>query len=653
MPIHIQALGPVLPIRVTVKKSLYLAIVFVIMISVAGCAGVKVKNISPSEQINQRRGDILTSGKLSAASQEVLRVIGYDSALCEKNPDECRQALSISNGLTEEQRQSALAEIWLQSGLKKQKQHSGKTNPEDIPVEEWLEAARHAYAYLFFTERTSSQRAFEDRQMQVRDYYNYAVQQAVTEMYHTYDPNNHTLPARQSGYFDNWKINLDLSTAQLINNTLPEKLMPAQTLSFSGLRNIYRRDGFGADLIAVMPQSDNHNKQPDDQAQPFLKPPFLPLTVLIYFQGNTLSEVINSRQIKVSLFDPYLVSSVSIAQQQVPLSANFSSSYGLWLARSGFATAAFKNLFGRQGALTYPKIYLMQPYDPNRRIVVLLHGIASSPEAWINLTNEIMGDEQLRQNYQIWLVYYPTNAPLALNHANIRDVLDKTLKNFDPEDKYKASKQITLVGHSMGGVLSRLMVSTSTESTWEPFVQKELPLWSRQQGAVQDKLKQKYLNFEPVAQVSDVIFIATPHKGSPVAGKKMIRWMSKMITLPHAMFKQITDNTYDMGQTPLGIPNSIDNLNDSNVFMQLVSALPINPNIRYHSIIGNFTPKRPLSESTDGIVPYSSAHLDGACSELVVESFHSVQEEPKAILEIRRILKEQLGGKVYCEQMEL
>jgi hypothetical protein len=40
-------------------------------------------------------------------------------------------------------------------------------------------------------------------------------------------------------------------------------------------------------------------------------------------------------------------------------------------------------------------------------------------------------------------------------------------------------------------------------------------------------------------------------------------------------------------------------------------------------------------------VPYQSSHLPGATSELVIPFSHSVQETPEAILEIRRILREQ------------
>ncbi|XOT95034.1 alpha/beta hydrolase, partial [Alcaligenes pakistanensis] len=97
--------------------------------------------------------------------------------------------------------------------------------------------------------------------------------------------------------------------------------------------------------------------------------------------------------------------------------------YGLWLARSDFSTQALRTVLGRDGGIESPHVFLLQPYDPNRRVIIMLHGLASSPEAWINVANEVLGDEELRDRYQIWQVYYPTNLPLPYNNAEIRKAL--------------------------------------------------------------------------------------------------------------------------------------------------------------------------------------------------------------------------------------
>ena len=172
-----------------------------------------------------------------------------------------------------------------------------------------------------------------------------------------------------------------------------------------------------------------------------------------------------------------------------------------------------------------------------------------------------------------------------------------------------------------------------------------------QQERVEARLS-PYLRFEPLPQVSDAIFIAAPHRGTPFANNRIARWVANLITLPVTMLGQLGDISRELIRIapgkqetgPLRIPNSIDNLSDRDPFVRLSSGLPMNPRVRFHSIIGNDTPGLAQALSSDGIVPYESAHLDGAASELVIASPHSVQENPLAILEIRRILREQLGS---------
>lgn len=611
---------------------------------IMGCAGVKVKPVSPSEQITQHRGDVLTVGKFSASSQDILRISGQNIGACYDNLLDCQQSLKTVTGITEEQRLSTIAEIWLKIALE-----NNKDTSETASIEAWLEAARYSYAYLFYSERRASERAFEERQTQVRDYYNYASQEAITRIYQRYQQEKQTIKNHEVFQLAQWRIRTKVnSTRSQKSIRFPIKLLAARGLSFSGLRNIYRRDGIGADLIAIMPQSTVADHTSMSQQNFFLEPTYVPITALLRFNGNSLKQIINSQEVELSLFDPYSASTATIAGKKVPISADFTSSYGLWLADSNFSKQAMVNLLGLQGAITHAQVNLMQPYDPNRQTVILLHGLASSPEAWINAANEILGDETLRNHYQVWIVYYPTNAPLPMNNHDIREALLTTLKYFDPSGQAKASQNITLIGHSMGGVLSRLMISSSDKLIWETF-EKTITMGKKQKKSVQKELS-PYLNFKPLPQVSSAIFIATPHKGTPIANYKLARLVTHLISIPPNMLKQLTNTTRVINQSPFHIPKSIDHLGDKNTFMQLVTTLPMNPSVHYYSIIANNSPNRPLLESTDGAVPYRSAHLEDACSELVINSSHSVQEMPQAILEIRRILKGQITNQRSCVQ---
>jgi hypothetical protein len=195
----------------------------------------------------------------------------------------------------------------------------------------------------------------------------------------------------------------------------------------------------------------------------------------------------------------------------------------------------------------------------------------------------------------------------------------------------------------MGGVIARLLVSSSGDKLWS--IIRERPNLSRQQ---QQKLRRRlapYLQFEPMPQVTRAVFLAAPHRGTPAARWRLARWIGSLIRLPLTLLEE-SKNIADAVQgknaepgAPARIPTSIDNLSNEDPFIQASSKLPISPTVHYHTIVGVYKPKGALAESDDGVVPYTSAHLDGADSELAVPSWHDVQETPQAIMELRRILR--------------
>lgn len=630
--------------------------------ALSGCAMVSVSSMKPADYIALQRGDILTTGKLSAASLDSLNVVDLDESTCRKKIEACLNAVKTTAGLTDEKRLSTLSEIWMLAAMNQpvRATGTGAAAIADDNITAWLETARYAYAYLFMTGRAPGQRAFEDRQTQVRDYYNYAVQQSTVLLFQREKAayGNDSSWVRQTITIGKWHIDLDVSNLVSVNQ-MPQEVIPAGTLRFDGLRSVYRRDGFGAELVAVLPQAplvENDlvrmskllkPKQP--ASPPYIEMPSPAITVLFRFTGESLAELMESNHLQIAPYDPYMKSNVMIRDQRVPLAANFSAGYGLWLARSGFATQSIRTLFGRSEGITSPHVYLMQPFDPKRRIIVMLHGLASSPEAWVNVANEVLGDETLRQHYQVWQIYYPTNAPIAYNRAAIKDVLDQTLKHFDPDGTSPAASDMVLIGHSMGGVIARLLVSGAQDQLWQMVTEKR-HFTPEQLARLQDRLG-PMLRFSPMPNVERVIFIAAPHRGTTFAKNTIGRWVGNLIRLPISFVDRFEDvaKILTAGDPDLSarksrlIPNSIDNLKDSDPFVRAAATLPISPQVKYHSIIAKRDAKVPLLKSDDGVVPYTSSHLDGALSEKIIISTHSVQGTPQSILEIRRILHEDLG----------
>ena len=606
---------------------------------------VALEAMTPGEYIALQRGDILTSGQLSSSTAQTIRVTGLDQSDCTAPSAGCIDAMSNATGLGDERQLSTLAELWLQHAI------SLEEGDPDTRLQAWMEAVRHAYAYLFFTGRAPGERAFEDRQTQVRDWYNYAVQEASTLLFEenmvqqAADADaglSHDSDMQRAG----WTFHLDLTSVRLPQSDgPPRELLPAASLGFTGLRSIWRRDGFGAELVAVMDSASTTTpgRSPDPPAWSEMPSPGI--TVLFRFDNADLATVLAADEVRVEVHDPYASDSIVVNGQRVPLAANFTAGYGLWLARSGFNLESLRTLFGREDGISRPHLYLMQPYDPDRRIILMLHGLASSPEAWVNLANEIQGDEELRQNFQIWQIYYPTNVPVVLNHAAIRGLLADALEHFDPGRTAAASQDVVLIGHSMGGLISRLLVSSADTQLWEWF-QTGRDIDPARLERIRPRLD-PMLRFEPFPGISRAVFIATPHRGTDVAGNTLGRWISRLVRLPLTLVEELGDALQvssahaadGSADDPGRLSTSIDNLDRNDPFVRAAADLSISPTLPYHSIIARTDPTVPLEQSDDGLVPYRSAHLPEALSEEVITSGHSVQQTALAILEIRRILQ--------------
>jgi pimeloyl-ACP methyl ester carboxylesterase len=276
--------------------------------------------------------------------------------------------------------------------------------------------------------------------------------------------------------------------------------------------------------------------------------------------------------------------------------------------------------------------------------VVFVHGTASSPARWAEMGNELLGDPAIASRYQIWFFIYNSGNPIALSAMRLRESLIAVHKDVDPDGKDPALNQMVIVGHSQGGLLAKMTVVESGNRFWDiitkvPFEQAQLDPETRD-------LLARALFVKPLPFVNEVIFIATPHRGSYLASNPIVKFGNKFINLPGGLAKsaiQLAElrRPSELG-TPFAIPTALDNMDASNPFLNTLASLPIAPGVHAHSIIP-VKGDGPVEDGNDGVVEYKSAHIDGVESELVVRSGHSTQSTPQTIEEVRRILYEHAG----------
>lgn len=503
----------------------------------------------------------------------------------------------------------------------------------------YLAAAVYAYAFLA-PETGAKLEPLDPRARLAADLYNWSITRGLS----TPDDEEVVLEARTE----------PLPFGQLVISTDPKRyfwggyrfsrFIPVGEFVVRGFSNRYRQAGVGAPLAAELQPVDSG---PAAEAARKRIPPRtkVPVTAFLRIDAPRRAIADGTVQGKLEVYAADQSRTVSVFDREVPLELEPTAALAYQLDGApiwDFEIAGFR--FADKMAIFGDGLAMMQPYRPGRIPVVFVHGTASSPVRWAEMYNELTQDPLLRGRYQFWVYQYNTGQPILYSAMLLRRALRNVLSEVDPEGQDAALRRMVIIGHSQGGLLTKLMAVRSGNRFWENIT--EEPFESVEMAPETRTLMREGLFFDPVPNLRRVIFIATPHRGSYQATGIVLNLIRRIVNLPGALVSQL--GSFLQGQTfaHLGVsqlPTSVDNMSPGHPFLKALNDLPIDPAITAHSIIAVLG-EGPITGKTDGVVAYESAHIDGVESEKVVRSGHSTQGHPETIEEVRRILTEHLGA---------
>jgi pimeloyl-ACP methyl ester carboxylesterase len=511
-------------------------------------------------------------------------------------------------------------------------------------TEYYLAAAVYAYAFLFPTDGTDHVAAlsFVDPRLRLAaDLYNLGLTLGLS----TSDRDHVLLEAgRQPLPFGT--LTLAIDPAQFVwGGYRMGDFIPVAEFKVRGLRNRYRQPGIGAPLAAGLTPVEG---EPAAEAVRKHIPPRLkvPVTAFVRLE-NVLEGIATGRvQGRLELYTAEQATSVDVASHTIPLELEPSAALAyvlegapVWDTELSGFLSVYKRKFSEG-------LGMLNPYRRGRVPVVLIHGTASSPARWADMVNELQNDPVLRERIQFWLFTYNTSQPILLSASELRVSLRETIAALDPDGQDPALRTLVLIGHSQGGLLTRLMVTDSGTRFWDAAV--NVPLAQLEVTPATRVLLEKTMFFEPLPSVTRVVFIATPHRGSFKVSTLVLDLVRRLVTLPVTVVQGMNElaqsNPNAVSLKALGgIPTAVENMRPGQRFVQTLSASPLAPGVTAHSIVA-VQGEGPITSGNDGVVAYESAHLDEAVSEKVVRSSHSTQSEPATIQEVRRILREHVAG---------
>jgi len=423
-----------------------------------------------------------------------------------------------------------------------------------------------------------------------------------------------------------------------------DDVLPAGDFEVSGLKTSTYQYGLGVPLIGV------HRPEEPGKAEARFFPPEMafPLTAYLVPNSRLRDQPDGPRDGTLLLVDPVQTPKVGTPPADLPVEADLTTPLAYMWSRTDLNRYRWSGLFRPGTAMGRANLMLLRPYEPGKVPVVMVHGLISTPLAWVPMINELLNDPVVRQRYQFLLYMYPTGVPVTVAAAGLRESLDEARRLYDPGGRDPAFARMVLVGHSMGGLLAHAAAVDSGDHLWRLNSDRQFSEVVAEPEALADL--RRHLFFKPLPYVSRVVFLGTPHRGSDmsrgVIGQVGARLIAEPDQIAAILTRLIKDNpdTFDARQFRR-VPTSIETLDPDSPFLAALLAMTPNPEALFNSVIGALRPG-PVAGTTDGVVPYRSAHVDfpGVESELVVRSDHGVQKAPEAIKEVRRILLRHVGA---------
>jgi len=381
------------------------------------------------------------------------------------------------------------------------------------------------------------------------------------------------------------------------------------------------RDGIGAPIVAV-------EREPNKNARQHFAPSriFYGVTVIAHFEG---------RRCVLTFEDPLAKETVSFYGRTVPLAADFTVPLAVMLQQTDPKRHEISRVLNPEKFAYTAAVERLQPYDPNKTVVLVIHGLMDSQATWTPMINKLRGDPVIRKHYQFWFYSYPSGYPYPYSAAILREELDAVEKRFPK------LKPMVVIGHSMGGCISRLLLTDSGDQLWMKIFGRppdDVPLSPH----VREYFRQE-LFFRHRPEIGRVIFIAAPLRGSNLAtgliGKIAAIFIRESTLSSEASQEMLrVTNVREEELKPKRRANSVDSLSPKSRFVNAINTIPMTSGVPYHTIIGD-RGRGDSPNSSDGTVPYWSSHMQGAATEDIVPSNHSAHQDPHAIAEVLRILK--------------
>ena len=598
------------------------------------CSGPPIGAVKTSPYVvyQQTHNNPVGQDRISPATLFVLRRFGEEKAYW-NDPDAALAVIRQKAAQTPERSiLFALSELNYFTG-ERVRRSVKPWEPRD-PRDYYLASAVYAWMFLFGDASDPAPAAFDERFSSACDLYNYSLGWALLEKKRS--TNAVAVLAGGLRRMPGVEMEVDFKT-----NNFPyplsdfEKFIIADHYLVRGLSVRNRQRGLGAPLLATTVATNGENRLARG----------VPATVVLRPEGGLADLAKGKIQASLELYSPFDDTTIQVAGATVPLETDTTIGTAYSLNQSFVWSLGMAQFFSSR-QMIQSDVYLTQPYHRGKVPVVFVHGTFSSPVWWAEMGNTLAGDPVLAKHCQFWFFIYNSGNPTVYSAVLLRNALTAKIKELDPNGTDPALQNMVVIGHSQGGLLTKLTATDTGDKILDVLLNtnrpEDLGISSNDMAVIRD-----YTVYKPLPFVKRVVFISTPHRGSYMASSLVRKLARKLVSLPSELVQTTGElsGLREKLQLPPELrhtPTSLDSMSSDNPFLLTLAEIPVAPGIKANSII-SVQGEGDYHQGKDGLVDYNSAHVDYAESEFIVRSFHSCLSQPATIEEVRRILREHIA----------
>lgn len=611
-----------------------LILLLIASFGLSGCASpMGVQKTDPRKTYAQLTVSAVSEDRYSGFSRDVL--IRYN--LVQAFKDDPQQVLSFLHEESEKDYRNdllfALAELNYYLGMRLRRNGIKRSHPH------FFASVLYAYFYLFGENEITPPNRYDRRFRIACELYNSAMGEALADGKGNLRiaPDEVELPVGRFGF--------SINTKQFPQDIIHfEKFVSTEKFRVRGFSRRNREAGLGAPIIAVEKKAEG-------------APMYRTFPGSLFFRVNCRLEDVKKGTCTgtLELYSTYDNIEVVVGDQKIPLERDLTAQLAYSINQPYFRRLGANEFLHGPGYIK-TGIYPLQPYEPEKIPVVLVHGTFSSPVAWAEMINNLRADPLITEKYQFWNFFYDSGKRIGLSAGELANALSGLVNRLDPEGANANLHRMIVIGHSQGGLLTKIIAT----DTGDVFVRMatgkslaELDVSAKEKA----RIKQEAIS-KPLPFVKRVVFISTPHRGSFLSKNWVRTLVLKVISLPQNVIQSTVSLMEILANVGISEAHaqqyinmtSLDAMSPNNPILQTLADIPLAKGITGHSIVAIVGDKTP-PEGDDGVVEYTSAHVDYVESEFLVRSGHSCQSHPLVIEEVRRILLEHLGKTTLTRQI--